>query len=231
MLTPRRSKDRGYADHGWLRSYHSFSFAGYHDPDFMSYRNLRVINEDRVQGGQGFGEHSHRDFEIISYVIAGELKHEDSMGHAAVMKAGEVQRISAGRGISHSEFNNSDTEPVHFLQIWIVPARLAVVPDYAQRSFAAAPAGELTLVCSGNGRNGSIVINQDVAMFVGKLLAGTSVAYPLAAQRHGWIQMISGDLDVNGVVLVPGDGLAIEEERVLRLATTAGTHFLMFDLN
>src|SRR5687767_13731718 len=138
MLTLRRSKDRGYADHGWLQSYHSFSFAGYHDSRFMSYRNLRVINEDRVKGGQGFGEHSHRDFEIISYVISGELKHQDSMGHSAVMKTGEVQRISAGKGISHSEFNNSVTEPVHFLQIWIVPSKLGVAPDYAQRSFAAA---------------------------------------------------------------------------------------------
>jgi quercetin 2,3-dioxygenase len=231
MLTLRRSKDRGYADHGWLQSYHSFSFAGYHDPKFMSYRSLRVINEDRVQGGQGFGEHSHRDFEIISYVISGELKHQDSMGHSAVMKAGEVQRISAGSGISHSEFNNSATAPVHFLQIWIVPSKLGVAPDYAQRSFAAAPSGQLTLVCSRDGRNDSITINQDADLFIGKLAAGGTMAFNLSLQRHGWIQMISGELDVNGTAMVSGDGLGIEEEQMLHVAATSGAHFMMFDLN
>jgi redox-sensitive bicupin YhaK (pirin superfamily) len=197
----------------------------------MSYRNLRVINEDLVQGGQGFGEHSHRNFEIISYVIAGELKHEDNMGHTAVMKTGEVQRISAGSGISHSEFNNSATEAVHFLQIWMVPSRLGVTPDYAQRSFADAPTGQLTLACSGDGRNNSLVINQDVDLFIGKLVAGESILRALAPQRHGWIQLISGDLDVNGTSIVAGDGLAIEDEKTLRLATTGGVHFIMFDLN
>src|SRR5688572_2651136 len=229
MLKPRRSKERGHADHGWLESYHTFSFAGYHDRDHMNYRHLRVINEDRVEGGEGFGTHSHRDFEIISYVISGELKHEDSMGHSAVMKAGEVQRISAGRGISHSEFNNSSTEQVHFLQIWIVPSFPDAAPDYAQQSFAVAPAGQLTLACSGDGREGSIAINQDVDLFIGKLLAGDSIGFSLAQARHGWIQIIAGDLDVNGTILHAGDGVAIEQEPTLRLATREGAHFLLFD--
>ncbi|MES2626154.1 MAG: pirin family protein [Pseudomonadota bacterium] len=231
MLTIRHSKERGHADHGWLNSHHSFSFAGYHDPKFMNFRMLRVINEDRVQGGQGFGTHSHRDFEIISYVISGELKHEDSMGHAAVMKTGEVQRISAGTGISHSEFNNSDIEPVHFLQIWITPSKLGVAPNYAQQSFASALSGQLTLACSGDAREGSILLNQNVDLYIGKLAAGDHIDWSFAPQRHGWIQMIAGDLDVNGTEIMSGDGLAIDEEQTLRVVATCGAHFLLFDLN
>lgn len=231
MFTLRQSQERGHANHGWLNSYHTFSFAGYHDPAFMGYRTLRVINEDRVQGGQGFGTHSHRDFEIISYVVRGELRHEDSMGHTAVMKAGEVQRISAGTGISHSEFNNSTTEPVHFLQIWIMPSRQGLTPDYAQQSFASVAAGQLALACSGDGRNGSIAINQDADLLIGRLRGGDSISWPLSVKRHGWVQMIDGDLNVNGNSLSPGDGLAIEREPSLELTTTAGAHFLLFDLN
>lgn len=231
MFTLRRSQDRGHANHGWLNSYHTFSFAGYRDPAFMGYRSLRVINEDRVQGGQGFGTHSHRDFEIISYVIRGALKHEDSMGHAAVMKAGDVQRITAGTGISHSEFNNSTTEPVHFLQIWIMPSRQGLVPDYAQQSFAGAASGELVLACSGDGRDDSITINQDVDLLIGKLRAGDSFTWSLANKRHGWVQMIDGDLAVNGHSISPGDGLAVEQEQGLEFTTSAGAHFLVFDLN
>lgn len=230
MFTLRKSDDRGHADHGWLNSYHTFSFAGYHDPDFMGYRSLRVINEDRVQGGQGFGTHSHRDFEIISYVIRGELKHQDSMGHTAVMKAGEVQRISAGTGISHSEFNNSATEPVHFLQIWIMPSRPGLLPDYAQRSFANAAQGQLTLACSGNGRQASIALNQDADLLIGKLRARDSISCPFSDERHGWIQLIDGDLDVNGTRLAPGDGLAIDAEKSLQFTSSTSAHFLMFDL-
>src|SRR5271155_3303478 len=158
MIKIRRSDERGHANHGWLDSHHSFSFADYYNPEHMGFRSLRVINEDRVQGGQGFGTHPHRDFEIISYVVSGALKHEDSMGHAAVMKAGEVQRISAGTGIAHSEFNNSPTEVVYFLQIWLLPSRKGLPPNYAQASFAKAPLNTLTLVCSPGGGGGSLKI-------------------------------------------------------------------------
>jgi quercetin 2,3-dioxygenase len=231
MLKIRRTDDRGHADHGWLNSYHTFSFAEYHDPRYMGYRTLRVINEDRVAGGKGFGTHSHRDFEIISYVISGALKHEDSMGHTAVMKAGDVQRISAGTGIEHSEFNDSASEPVHFLQIWLVPSRNGLPPSYAQESFSSARLGSLTLACANDGRAGSIKINQDVDLFIGRLGSKETVNYPMRAQRHGWIQLIEGDLDVNGHKLFPGDGAALESETDIRHQSDTGAHFLLFDLN
>jgi redox-sensitive bicupin YhaK (pirin superfamily) len=231
MIKIRRANERGHADHGWLDSHHTFSFADYYNPEHMGFRSLRVINEDRVQGGQGFGTHPHRDFEIISYVVSGALKHEDSMGHAAVMKAGEVQRISAGTGISHSEFNNSPSEPVHFLQIWLLPARKGVKPDYAQQSFASAPTNALTLVCSPDGGERSIKINQDVSLFIGKLTAKGKSVHALRKDRHAWIQLIEGDLDVNGEKLSPGDGASTDEETELHFGSDTGAHFLMFDLN
>src|SRR5271167_1368812 len=193
MIKIRKSDERGHANHGWLDSHHTFSFADYYDPQHMGFRSLRVINEDRVQGGKGFGRHPHQDFEIISYVVSGALKHEDSMGHAAVMKAGDVQRISAGTGIAHSEFNNSSTEQVHFLQIWLKPSRKGFPPDYAQASFANAPLNALTLVCSPEGKNGSLKINQDVNLFIGKLSAKGKINHPVGAQRHAWIQLIEGE--------------------------------------
>jgi redox-sensitive bicupin YhaK (pirin superfamily) len=231
MINIRESNKRGHADHVWLDSYHTFSFADYYDPQHLGFRSLRVINEDRVQGGQGFGRHPHRDFEIISYVISGALKHQDSLGHSAVMKAGEVQRISAGTGIAHSEFNNSPTEPVHFLQIWLVPSRSGLPPDYAQTSFAGAPQNALTLVCSPSGINGSIEINQDVKLYIGKLDPRATIKQPLGNQRHAWIQLIEGDLDLNGKTLSPGDGASLDDEKELRLASGKGAHFLLFDLN
>jgi redox-sensitive bicupin YhaK (pirin superfamily) len=230
MITLRRSGERGHANHGWLDSYHTFSFADYYDPEQMGFRTLRVMNEDRVAGGKGFGTHPHQDFEIISYVISGALKHEDSMGHAAVMKAGEVQRISAGTGIAHSEYNNSRTEPVHFLQIWLLPFRNGLSPGYAQQCFAAAPPNALTLACSSDGRDKSIKINQDVDLFLGKLAAKATVNQPIGAGRYAWIQLIEGDLNLNGNQLSPGDGTAVANEKQLQLASEKGAHFLLFDL-
>ena len=231
MIKIRGANERGHADHGWLNSYHTFSFAGYYDPQHVGFRSLRVINEDRVQGGQGFGTHPHRDFEIISYVISGALKHEDSMGHSAVMKAGEMQRISAGTGIEHSEFNNSPDELVHFLQIWLVPSRKGLPPNYAQTSFADAPSNALTLACSPDGGKGSIKINQDVNLYVGKLAGKGKINQPLEEQRHAWVQLIEGDLNLNGKTLSPGDGASLDDEREIRLASAKGAHFLVFDLN
>ncbi len=231
MIKIRKSNARGHADHGWLDSYHTFSFANYYDPQHMGFRDLRVINEDRVTGGQGFGMHPHENFEIISYVISGALKHEDSMGHTAVMKAGEVQRISAGTGIAHSEFNNSPREPVHFLQIWLMPSRKGFPPSYAQQSFATAPVNVLTLACSPDGSDQSIPINQNVKLYIGKLAAEGNVSHTLGEQRHGWVQLIEGDLDLNGNKLSPGDGAALDCETGVRLQSQTGAHFLFFDLN
>ena len=231
MIKIRKASDRGHADHGWLDSYHTFSFADYNDPQHMGYRSLRVINEDRVEGGEGFGTHPHQNFEIISYVVSGALKHEDSMGHKAVMKAGEVQRISAGTGIAHSEFNNSPTEPVHFLQIWLFPYRKDLTPDYAQKSFSSAPSSPLTLACSPQGSSGSIPINQDVELYIGRLASGGKVNHPVREQRHAWIQLIEGDLKANGTALSPGDGAALDNETEIRFESASGAHFLLFDLN
>ena len=231
VITVRPANERGHANHGWLDSHHSFSFADYHDPQHVGFRALRVINEDRVAGGMGFGTHPHRDFEIISYVISGALEHQDSMGHRAVMKAGEVQRISAGTGIAHSEYNHSPEEPVHFLQIWIQPARKGVTPDYAQKSFANMQATGLSLACSGDGRDGSLKINQDADLFIGKLPAKGNIHHRVGAQRFAWIQLIEGDLDLNGIKLSPGDGASLDGGAELNFTSAAGAHFLLFDLN
>jgi len=230
MITIRRSSERGHANHGWLDTYHTFSFADYHDSNHMGFHSLRVINEDRVQGGEGFGTHSHRDFEIISYIVSGALQHQDSMGSKAVMRAGDIQRISAGTGIAHSEYNHSTKEQVHFLQIWLFPSRRGISPNYAERSFGhPIPAG-MTLACSRDGRDGSVPINQDADLFVARLDAGQDRDHVLA-QKYAWIQLISGDLRVNTAALTAGDGAAVEEEPTLRLSTTNGAHFLLFDLN
>jgi redox-sensitive bicupin YhaK (pirin superfamily) len=231
MIKLRRNDERGHADHGWLDSYHSFSFADYYDPQHMGFRNLRVINEDHVQGGKGFGTHPHQNFEIVSYVVSGALRHEDSMGHTAVMKAGDVQRISAGTGIAHSEYNNSRTETVHFLQIWLLPSRKGLPPNYAQQSFAGAQANVLTLACSPDGRDSSIKINQDIDLFIGKLATNGKISHALREQRGAWIQLIAGNLDVNGTQLAPGDAAVVDNEKELRLASDNGAHFLLFDLN
>lgn len=230
MLTIRRAEERGHANHGWLDSHHTFSFAGYHDPEHMGFRSLRVINDDIVEGAGGFPTHPHQDFEIITYIIDGALEHRDSMGHSAVMRAGEVQRISAGTGIRHSEFNHSPSDPVHLLQIWIEPSRRGVTPDYAQQSFRNGNDG-LTLVCSGNGRDGSIRINQDADLYVGRMKAGEELRHSLADRRYAWIQLIDGDLAVGATTLAPGDGAAIGDESGIDVATKSGAHFLLFDLS
>jgi hypothetical protein len=230
MNTLRASADRGHANHGWLDSRHTFSFADYYDPRHMGFRSLRVINEDRVQPGKGFGTHPHRDFEIISYVISGALEHQDSMGSNAVMKAGDVQRISAGTGIAHSEYNHSSSEIVHFLQIWLMPSRKGVQPDYAQQSFGSPPAKGLTLACSSDAREGSIFINQDVDLYIGRMDRGDSISHD-HSKGNAWVQLISGDLTVNSTAVRAGDGLALENEKELRIVSPNGAHFLLFDLN
>ena len=230
MITLRRSEDRGHANHGWLDTHHSFSFADYYDPDHVQFRSLRVVNEDRVSGGQGFGRHPHRDMEIISYVVSGMLEHQDSMGSKALMQAGDVQRISAGTGILHSEYNASPVEPVHFLQIWIMPDRSGVKPEYAQKSFGGIADGALHLIASKSGRADSIPIHQDADAYVAKLKAGATVNHDLAAGRSGWVQLIQGQLTVNGTELHPGDGAAVTGEERIRLTAGQDSHFLFFDL-
>ena len=231
MIQLRKSNERGHAEHGWLDSYHTFSFADYYDPEHTHFRSLRVINEDYVAPEMGFSMHPHRDMEIITYVVSGELRHRDSMGNTAVMRAGDVQRISAGTGILHSEMNDSAKEPVHLLQIWIMPDHKGAKPCYAEKSFAKAETGRLHLVVSKTGREGSISINQDADLFLGKLQKGDTAKHPIAEGRHAWVQLVKGELDVNGTRLTPGDAVAISKTDSLTLAAIKLSDFLVFDLN
>ena len=228
MINLRPAEERGHFDHGWLNTYHTFSFADYYDPEFMGFRSLRVINEDRVEPGRGFGTHSHRDMEIISYVLEGELAHRDSMGTGSVIRPGEVQRMSAGTGVLHSEMNPSDSEPVHFLQIWILPERRSLEPEYEQKSFAP---GELRLVGSPDGRDGSITIHQDVKLYASTLKDVASIVHRLAPERYGWIQVIRGEVEVNGQRLHTSDGAAVENEETLTMVGDRDAEFLLFDLS
>jgi hypothetical protein len=230
MITIRRAEERGHFDHGWLNTYHTFSFADYHDPQFMGFRSLRVINEDRVAPGQGFGAHRHRDMEIVSYVLEGALAHRDSMGNSGVIRPGDVQRMSAGTGVQHSESNASQTELVHFLQIWILPERRAIPPSYEQKTFPnKAKRGRLYLVGSKDGRDGSVTIRQDVELYASVLEPGEEARYALAPGRAAWLQIARGELDVNGNRLQEGDGVAITDEGDFRIAGS-GSEFLLFDL-
>ncbi|MFL6246523.1 MAG: pirin family protein [Thermoanaerobaculia bacterium] len=230
MINIRRAEDRGHANHGWLDTNHTFSFADYYDPDFMGFRALRVINEDRVAGGGGFGRHTHRDMEIISYVLEGTLAHSDSMGTGSLIKPGEVQRMSAGSGVAHSEMNPSDDEPVHFLQIWIMPAERGIKPSYEQKKFEDDERrNTLRLVASPDGSSGSVTIHQDVRLY-STLLDGATVTHELAPDRYGWVQVTRGEVDVNGQTLKAGDGAAISDERTITL-TGRGAEVLLFDLN
>jgi redox-sensitive bicupin YhaK (pirin superfamily) len=231
MLTLRKSADRGHADHGWLDTYHTFSFADYHEPDHMGFRHLRVINEDVVQPGQGFGQHPHRDMEILTWILAGALEHKDSMKSGGVIRPGEMQYMSAGKGVLHSEFNASKTEPVHLLQIWILPDVSGAEPRYDQKSFATALAkGGLVLLASKDGHDGSIAIRQEMKLLVGRAPKDETYDYALGAKRSAWLQVARGHVRVNDVKLSAGDGLAIEREPKLTIQASKGAEFLLFDL-
>jgi redox-sensitive bicupin YhaK (pirin superfamily) len=230
MITIRRAADRGHFDHGWLNTYHTFSFADYHDPGHMGFRSLRVVNDDRVAPGQGFGAHRHRDMEIVSYVLEGALAHKDSLGNSGVIRPGDVQRMSAGTGVEHAEFNGSKTEPVHFLQIWILPERRGLPSGYEQKTFREeSKRGRLRLVGSPDGREGSVTIRQDVDVYASILEKGEEVRHALAPERAAWLQVARGELALNGESLKEGDGAAVTDERELSIAGR-GTEFLLFDL-
>jgi len=232
MITLRKAQERGHARHGWLESFHTFSFADYYDPKHMGFRELRVINEDRVQPQRGFGTHSHRDMEIVSYVLEGALEHKDSLGTGSVIRPGDVQRMSAGTGVAHSEFNHSATELVHFLQIWILPERDGLAPSYEQKHFPAAERqGALRLVASPDARDGSVRIHQDVELYASLLGAGESVAHTLRPGRHAWLQVARGHCTLNGTPLEAGDGAAVSGETSLQLAGARDAEVLLFDLS
>jgi redox-sensitive bicupin YhaK (pirin superfamily) len=234
MITVRRSEDRGHFDHGWLDTRHTFSFAGYRDPDQMGFRALRVINEDRVKPGEGFGRHGHRDMEILSWVLGGALAHRDSTGGGGVLRPGELQRMTAGTGVEHSEFNGSEREEVHFLQIWILPDRPGHAPSYEQRTFPEAERrGKLRLVASPDGAEGSTAIHRDVRVYATLLAPGERVAHALAPGRGAWVQVARGAATVNGVALRAGDGAAaLDEARVeLEAGSDGPAEVLLFDLD
>ena len=231
MLAIRKSNDRGHANHGLLDSYHTFSFANYHDPNYMSFRSLRVINEDVINPGKGFGTHGHRDMEIVTYVLEGALEHKDSLGTGAVIKPGEVQRMSAGTGIQHSEFNHSQTDSVHLLQIWLLPDTNGLPPSYEQRDFPAAERhGKLRLVAARDARDGAVKIHQDVDLYAAVLDKNSQVSHALKPNRHAWLQVARGSVLLNGLALEKGDGVAVSDENQLVVEATENAEFLLFDL-
>ena len=230
MITLRPSSDRAHANHGWLDSYHTFSFANYYDPNHMGFRALRVINEDQVQPGRGFGTHSHRDMEIITYVLEGAVEHKDSLGNGAVITPGEVQRMSAGTGIMHSEFNPSQTQPVHFLQIWILPDRQGLQPSYEQRAFGEERQGKLRLIAAKDGRDGAVTIHQDADLYSAVLQPGEQVSHQLQPNRYGWLQVARGAASLNGYDLKAGDGVAVSDAELLKISTDTEAEILLFDL-
>ena len=239
MITVRKSSDRGHADHGWLKSFHSFSFADYHDPRHMGFGNLRVINEDRIAPGTGFGTHGHRDMEIVSYVLSGELAHKDSMGNggegaavSGVIKPGDVQRMSAGRGVRHSEFNHAPNDTTHFLQIWIEPNELGIEAGYEQKHFdAASKSGALRLVASSDGRDGSVTIHADAAIYSGLFDGAQAVKRALDPKRKAYVHVVRGSVTVNGQPLQGGDAVRIEHEIELSIADGHDAEVLVFDLH
>jgi redox-sensitive bicupin YhaK (pirin superfamily) len=233
MITIRRAEDRGHADHGWLDTRHTFSFADYHDPEHMGFGPLRVLNDDRVRPRQGFGTHGHRDMEIISYVLEGELSHEDSMGNGSVIRPGEVQRMSAGTGVLHSEQNPSRAAPVHFLQIWIIPSQSGLAPSYEQKAYPEAERrGKLRLVASPDGRDGSVTIHQDARLLIGLLGQGERARHALAPGRSAWVHVARGAVSLDGQRLGAGDGAAVMDEAALELAGAGQepAEVLVFDL-
>jgi quercetin 2,3-dioxygenase len=227
----RKANERGHAQHGWLDTYHTFSFASYYDPEWMGFRSLRVINDDIVMPGGGFGTHPHRDMEIITYVLSGALEHKDSMGNGRVIRAGDVQYMAAGTGVQHSEFNPSKDEAVHLLQIWIQPDRKGVAPRYAEKSFANATGGKLHLVSSKTGREGSIAIHQDADLWIGKFNAGDRAGHQLASGRSAWVHVAEGEITLNNQTLSSGDAAAITEGGDLELKANKAAQVLLFDLN
>ncbi|HZZ78994.1 MAG TPA: pirin family protein [Gemmataceae bacterium] len=231
MLQIRKAHERGHFNHGWLDTYHTFSFADYHDPAHMGFRSLRVINEDRVAAGQGFGMHGHRDMEIVTLVLQGALEHRDSLGNGEVLRPGELQRMSAGTGIRHSEFNPSAMEPVHLYQIWLLPDTKNLTPTYEQKAFAAEEQRDrLRLVAGPGGRDGALTIHQDAEIYLGTLSAGAQVTHPLRKGRGAWLQVIRGDVLVNGVKAQASDGVAIEDEADVRIEAVGAADIMLFDL-
>lgn len=231
MITVRKNQERGASNFGWLDSKHTFSFGHYYDPQNMGFGKLRVINEDVVAGAAGFGTHPHDNMEIISYVLEGGLAHKDSLGTGSVIRPGDVQRMSAGTGITHSEFNASETDPVHFLQIWVLPEARGLEPSYEQKSFPVADRrGRLTLVGARDGRDGALTIHQDLDLFVANLDRGNEVAHALRPQRKAWVQVTRGEVSVNGTTVGKGDGVALTDEREVRIAANDNAEVLLFDL-
>ena len=238
MITVRKSSDRGYADHGWLKSFHSFSFADYYDPRHMGFGNLRVINEDRIAPGTGFGTHGHRDMEIVSYVLAGELAHKDSMGNgtagakeSGVIRPGDVQRMSAGRGVMHSEFNHAPNDTTHFLQIWIEPNVRGIEASYEQKYFdPASKRGALRLVASPDGRDGSVTLHADASIYAGLLDGPQTLKRELDPKRRAYLHVVRGEVEANGQTLRAGDALGFEQEAELNIGPTVDAEVLLFDL-
>ena len=231
MLSIRESNQRGHFNHGWLNTYHTFSFDQYYDPRYMGFRSLRVINEDFVAAGRGFPKHGHRDMEIITYILEGALKHEDSMGNGSVIRPGDVQRMTAGTGVRHSEFNASADEQVHLLQIWIIPNVDNLQPSYEQKAFTIEDRrNQLRLIASSNGRNGSVTVNQDISLFASILHTDESVDYSIDPKRYGWLQVARGSVEVNGEQASQGDGVVIVAESSLTIRAAQPAEVLLFDL-
>lgn len=231
MIQVRTSKERGYEDKGWLQTYHTFSFDTYYDPDFLGYRDLRVVNEDTVKGGKGFGTHYHRDVEILTYVLEGVLEHHDSMGNTSVIRPGEVLRMSAGTGITHSEYNLSHHLPVHFIQIWINPERHDLDPSYSQKFFSPASKwGQWCLICSRNGRDGSLRIHQDVDVYSTLLDENDEIVFEALFDRYYWVHVVSGKFMIQENVLDSGDSAALKEESAIEIRCLQGGELLLFDL-
>jgi len=231
MLTIRKSKERGHFNHGWLNTYHTFSFDQYYDPRYMGFRSLRVINEDFVASGRGFPRHGHRDMEILTYILEGALKHEDSLGSGSVIRPGDVQRMTAGTGVRHSEENASAEESVHLLQIWIIPNADNLEPGYEQKAFTTEERrNQLRLIASSDGRDGSVTVNQDVSLFASILDDGQEVEYEMSLQRYGWLQVARGSIDINGERTEQGDGVVIVAESDLKIRANGPAEVLLFDL-
>ena len=232
MLTVRKSKQRGYADHGWLKSFHSFSFAGYYDPQHMGWGNLRVINEDWIAAGKGFGTHGHRDMEIITYVLSGSLAHQDSMGNIKAIPPGDVQRMSAGTGVQHSEFNHAPNDTTHLLQIWIEPNVMSIEPSYEQKTFAdAEKLGNLRLLASNDGARGSVIIHADARLYAGLFDGDQTAQLTLDPNRKAYVHLVRGELSVNGSQLATGDAALLEDERLIQLSDGKSAEVLVFDLH